>query len=339
MEGWQLYMSNLNIKDKNKSIKKFIITIDVEGDNLWGKPKEIKTENSKFIYRFQRLCEKFGFKPTYLTNYEMANCKFFKEFGLELIKTNKAEVGMHLHAWNSPPIEPLTDNDFFYQPYLIEYRLHLIKEKVKIMTCTLEDIFQVKMVSHRAGRWAFNDQYAKVLSEYGYMVDCSVTPYVNWNSSLGNPSGKGGANYEQFSDKPYFLDLDNIRLSGKSNLLEVPMTVVKVDRVSNEIYKYCRNIVPSKYLRVFSPKILWLRPNGKNINNLLRIVDISVKNNCDYIEFMLHSSELMPGGSPTFSNDQSIEKLYNDLEILFNRISKDFMGVTLKEYYDLYAER
>lgn len=50
----------------------FLITIDTEGDNLWQKHDSITTENARYLPRFQQLCEKYGFKPVYLTNYEMA---------------------------------------------------------------------------------------------------------------------------------------------------------------------------------------------------------------------------------------------------------------------------
>ena len=54
-------------------MKKFIITVDTEGDNLWGYKEgdTITTNNALYIPRFQELCENYGFKPVYLTNYEM----------------------------------------------------------------------------------------------------------------------------------------------------------------------------------------------------------------------------------------------------------------------------
>lgn len=60
-------------------MKSFIITVDTEGDNLWeykdGDPLGVK--NSEYIPRFQSLCEKYGFKPVYLTNYEMVQSEQF----------------------------------------------------------------------------------------------------------------------------------------------------------------------------------------------------------------------------------------------------------------------
>jgi hypothetical protein len=112
---------------------------------------------------------------------------------------------MHLHAWNSPPETPLTDNDWRYKPYLIEYSDALMREKVDFMTKLLQDTFQTKMRSHRAGRWAFDERYARLLIEYGYEVDCSVTPKVNWKTAKGAPQGTGARIIASSRCRPIFL--------------------------------------------------------------------------------------------------------------------------------------
>ena len=115
------------------------MTVDTEGDNLWAKPRAVTTRNAEFIPRFQALCQKHGLKPTYLTNWEMANCPAFVEFAQDVLARDVGEIGMHLHAWNSPPIVPLTDDDDRHAPYLIEYPKDQIREKVKVMTAKLEE--------------------------------------------------------------------------------------------------------------------------------------------------------------------------------------------------------
>ena len=47
---------------------------------------------------------------------------------------------------------------------------------------------------------------------------------------------------------------------------------------------------------------------------------------------MLHSSEFMPGGSPSFPTAEAIEKLYRDMEKLFAAAAPFFRGATLTEY-------
>src|SRR5258708_31153797 len=99
---------------------RFIITIDTEGDDLWSRPREITTRNASFLPRFQRLCERYGYRPVYLANYEMALSEAFVEFGLDVLRRQAGEISMHLHACNSPPLVPFADDDYHYQPYLVE---------------------------------------------------------------------------------------------------------------------------------------------------------------------------------------------------------------------------
>jgi hypothetical protein len=51
-----------------------------------------------------------------------------------------------------------------------------------------------------------------------------------------------------------------------------------------------------------------------------------------YAQFMIHSSELMPGGSPYFRRADDIERLYDDLKALFAFVRDRFVGATLMEF-------
>ena len=240
---------------------------------------------------------------------------------------------MHLHAWNSPPLIPLTSDDFTYHPYLIEYPRRLMEEKVQTMTNLLEETFNTKMISHRAGRWSFNETYAEILARNGYRVDCSVAPLVSYKSHLGDPAGNGGTDYTQFPKHPYFLHPDDICYSGNSVILEVPLTTFQPRRrLFLGLQRLCsRNPRLEKKLNRVFP-VLKFRPNGKNRQNLLQIVHHCRRWEMPYLEFMLHSSELMPKGSPTFQTDHSIEVLYEDLRCVFDEIAKTFVGATLSEF-------
>lgn len=308
----------------------FLITIDTEGDNLWENHDRISTENTRFLPRFQELCEKYSFKPVYLTNYEMVMDSGYVEFARDVIARGAGEVGMHLHAWNSPPLTPLTDNDWRHKPYLVEYPADQIRAKVDYMTKMLEDRFQTKMLSHRAGRWAFNEYYAALLLEYGYLVDCSVTPRVNWQYSLGNPLGYGGTDYRDFPSQAYFINLQDIAQAGSSTLLEVPMSIQYKHSVLMNTLKQGYDRLRGKQR---SPSVNWLRPSGDNLANMKKVAEVSLAQGNDYVEFMLHSSEFMPGGSPTFKTEQDIELLYLELEQLFIWLQSLTVGKTLTEYY------
>jgi hypothetical protein len=312
----------------------FLITIDTEGDDLWSAPREITTRNATFLSRFQTLCERHGLKPTWLTNYEMATSPPFQDFMRDALRKGTAELGMHLHAWNSPPIVPLTDDDFRYQPYLVEYPLAVMREKIKTMTGLLQDTFGENVVSHRAGRWSVNAAYLTILATQGYLVDCSVTPHVSWRHVKGDPNQSGGTDFSAFPDEPYFVDLDQPSRAGTSDLLELPMTIVpsprKLIRAIGEALP--RGSLPGRIWNRFFPAVSWLRPNGRNLRQMQGILAQVLRERLPYAEFMLHSSEFMPGGSPTFRSSEAIESLYGQLEQLFAVARERFVGMTLQEF-------
>ena len=302
----------------------FLITIDTEGDDLWSHPREITTHNAKWLSRFQHTCEDYGFIPTYLTNYEMAACPVFQRFAKKVLRRGTAEIGMHLHAWNSPPMVPLTNDDYACAPYLIEYPAEVIRRKAAFLTSLLRDTFACEITSHRAGRWGFNGWYARVLQECGYAVDCSVTPGVSWASHMGGISG--GPDYSGAPRRPYFLDFEDVRRERGWDLLEVPMTIVPEEP---SVVDWLRPLtgersIAGRILNRLAPPQNWLQPNGRNLGRMLRLLEGALQEGDTYVEFTLHSSELMPGGSPRFRTQESIEALYRDLNALFAAAERNF---------------
>src|SRR5258708_6349977 len=310
----------------------FIITIDTEGDDLWSRPREITTRNARFVPRFQALCERVGFKPVYLVDYEMAMCDGLVEFASDVAARGAGEIGMHLHAWNSPPLVPLTSDDFRFQPYLPEYPDAVMKQKIRFITRLLEDRFERKMISHRAGRLGFDGRYAAMLLDEGYRVDCSVTPGVDWRWATGVPGGRGGPDYSGFPDRPYFLDPSNIAAPASGALLEVPMTVRAgcLNRLAPWLYR-----VPllRRVANRASPRLDWLCPAENDLAGLLRAAHGARAEGATHVEFALHSSELMPGGSPTFRNAAQIERLYEWLHALFEELARWAVGMTFEEFH------
>jgi hypothetical protein len=253
----------------------------------------------------------------------MAKCPDFQEFGRDVLKRGSGEIGMHLHAWNSPPLIPLTSDDFEHHPFLIEYSEPVMRQKVGFLTALLEDTFGVKMTSHRAGRWSFNETYASLLVENGYQVDSSVTPHLSWSRMLGDPSRLGGSDYSHFPETPYWVSLEDISRPGTSPLLEVPLTTQRILMKEGTDH----------FL------VSWLRPNGRNLNALLRLLTQAIEEGRDCVVLMIHSSELMPGGSPTFRQAADIESLYKDLEVLFSTVNRSFYGLTLADFYFQFRRR
>jgi hypothetical protein len=321
----------------------FLITVDTEGDNLWAKPRNITTQNARCLPRFQSLCERYRLRPTYLVNWEMATCPVFQEFGRNVLARRAAEIGMHLHAWNSPPLTALTQDDFLYQPYLHEYPEQLIREKVKVMTATLAETFEITPVSHRGGRWSFNETYARVLMEYQYRIDCTVTPHMSWSRMMGDPRGGGGPDFSDFPESAYLVDPSDVSRPGDSPLLEVPVTVVvpryrKPVAATKAVLK-TGGPLASRIAARFFPDHVRMTPNGRNRARLLSSLRTVRREGRDYVQLSLHSSELLQRGSPSFTTTEELERLYDDLAAIFEYAQKGYTGCTLSDYYERYIRR
>jgi hypothetical protein len=227
-------------------------------------------------------------------------------------------------------------------PYLIEYPRGPMAAKIQWLTEKLQDTFDVRVTSHRAGRWGFDATYARLLADQGYRVDCSVTPHVSWTSSTGDPRRGGGPDYAGFPTIAYRLDLDDIRAPGSSPLLEVPVTTFPQrgrPRIRSARRVFRCSALAVRVIDRFFPRTLWLRPDGRNGRDLPRLLETARSEGRDFVQFMLHSSELMPGGSPRFRSARSVEQLYEHLERLFAAAEGRFEGRTLSEYRDHWAAR
>ena len=302
--------------------KYFIITIDTEADNQWNPNQASTTENAKFLPRFQELSEKYGFKPVWLTTYEMTyNNEFVKYFKNKQDK-KLCEIGMHLHAWTTPPkyeLKKLTKE----RPYLIEYPSDIMEDKIIEIDKRLTEKFGVKPVTHRSGRWTINEEYANLLIKYNYLIDCSVTPHISWEKHLGE-TGIHGSNYNRSPESLFYIN---------NKLLEVPMTIRKIHKFNKEQICSIRSFIKT-IINYMLGTYQWVRIEASlNKEGIIKVIDKCNKKN-DYIMFMIHSSELMPMGSPYFKTQEEVEKLYDTIEFIFKYLCNlGYKGITLRDYY------
>ncbi len=317
---------------------KFIISIDTEGDNQWDHGRELSTENIRYIPRFQEFCEKFDIKPTYFITSEVCENVFAGEIFAEYLKSGKAEIGAHLHSWTTPPFLDekgyrFNDRDHAYASELPE---DLLSEKIKYLTDQIQKSVGQRPFSFRSGRYGFNDKVAKVLIQNSYLVDSSVTPFIDWSKNKGISDKDGGPDFSKKTPFPFRYYSEN------SDLLEIPITIIPTKFPLNKSFKiaqyYFRNVDKMLILKgarkfLYKDQPGWLRPfEWTTYASFKDLIKESIKLNLPYIVMMFHSSELKPGCSIYRKDEESIERLYNLLEDFFKLLNeKDISSVTLTE--------
>jgi hypothetical protein len=319
---------------------RLIITIDTEGDNQWDPSLPDSVENVRFIPRFQDLCERYQFPPTYLCTHDVAAAEHFDEVLLPLSKTGRAEIGAHLHPWTSPPVSGW-DKRGTTPAYPSELPPGLFARKLECLTALLSAKLGNPPRSYRAGRWGLSAAHIPMLLQLGYIVDCSVTPLMSW---VDPGARERGQDFSEAPAQPYFVAWGDPARRGASRLLEVPVTILYVNGLMRRsaffraAYHRYRKTLPARLLnRAFTVAPQWFRPFADmTVERLRAVYHAATRLELPAIEMMFHSSELMPGGSPHNPTKDGVERLYERLDRLFAYLSAEgVQGITLSAFADL----
>lgn len=311
---------------------KFVISVDTEADNQWKQGGHITLRNLEYVPRFHALCRTYGFKPTYLITYEVAQDKKFTSWLHAVVEKNEAEVGAHMHPWTTPPF--LSEQEKKEQTFPCDLDGTVFATKLRTLHNAIVEHVGVVPTSFRAGRWGISGDMIPHLRAHGYMVDSSVTPFVNWSTLIKNGSKK--MDFRDAPINPYTPDLRDVTQKGDSNIVEIPMSIYAVSRFGITIWKYKQK--PTRKIEQLFNKffyhITWCRIFPEtHIDDLISCYKTAIKEGVPVLQFMIHSSELIPGGSMYNRNDASIETLYKKMDTFFAYIkNNEIPGVTLSEY-------
>ena len=121
-------------------------------------------------------------------------------------------------------------------------------------------------------------------------------------------------------------------------LLEIPVTIRHIRYLDK-----CKMTGFLDFLREIKRWIFgrnqWLRFFETNsLYGIRRMLKQS--RNEEVLLFMIHSAELMPGGSPYFKDENDIEALFRGLEDMFKYVSEmNYKGITMRDFYKMEMEQ
>jgi len=326
----------------NQSKTHFIITVDTEADSEWRRPPAGTTNNSRCLPRFQELCEVFQFKPSYLLTYEMAGDPFLVEYLREKQERGLCEIGAHLHPWSTPPWDLRLPEEDTSSPYAYEYPVSVQEAKLVCLFDRIQESFGVTPLSFKAGRWGLDASHASTLGALGVRVDTSVCPGINWSKSRGWK--KGGPDFSNARLEPYYLSYDDIlRASSHPTVLEVPQTILPIDRWSGQIKTVAsislRYPKTNKIAKALGSRFVWFRPYPwTSVETLKMVADYVIERCMPVLQLTFHSSELLPGGSPYFKDEASVELLFDRIRQIFVHVrNRGVKSSSLSDYYSAYT--
>jgi hypothetical protein len=301
-----------------------IVSVDTEEDNWRPARAGIGVENIREFHRFSRFLDRLGVRATYFTTYQVAICPWAADILREMRDGGGAEIGAHLHPWNTPPVkeELLTRNSM-----MKNLPVGLQLAKVQHLTTTLEDAFGAAPIAFRAGRFGLGVAGVSALLSCGYQADSSVTPFMNWQATDDGPTFVGAP-----------VDAYRIGERGEITvpecggpLLEIPLTC-GYTRFSSTRWRTLHRVLgawPSRAAHVAGvldrlgwAKFVMLSPEGASVRDMLALSRGALEGGVRHLQLFLHSPSLRPGLTPWTSTATEVERLYGSIAAYVDGLSR-----------------
>ncbi len=293
--------------------QRFIVTVDTEEEFDWNAPLDRHrhgTLSVPALQTFQQFCEEFGVVPIYLIDYPVANSPLAPQAIGDAVSAGRAEVGVQLHPWVSPPFDEVVSE---FNSYAGNLPYELEREKFARLHARIVEAFGTAPRIYRAGRYGLGPQTAGILHEFGIAIDTSVRARFDYSSS-------GGPNYRQHPLHPYWTD------AGRQ-LLELPLTTVywgPLRQFGNSIYPALWRLPQLRGALARSGLLerIPLTPEGVTVEEALRGVDVAIDMGLPVLVFSFHSPSLAPGHTPYVRNPRDLDALYDWWRTLFGHLAR-----------------
>lgn len=298
-----------------------LVTVDTEEDGWWPTRVDVTARNVRELPRLQSVLERHAARLTCLTTYRVARDEEAVRTLCELRDRSGAEIGAHLHPWNTPPQDrPVADS-----VSLAGLPASTQRAMVGTLTEALTGATGSRPRSFRAGRRSLSPELVGVLAGHGYRVDSSVVPYMHWYDVPGSPA------FFRAPPRPYRLGRkgDVQTPGGGDELVEVPATA-GYDRAPWPTVARLDRLMRSRWLRPLHLhgilhragllRRLTLNPEQCDAASMLALARAAVAQDLPVLNLYLHSSSLLPGVNEYVRSAR-------DRDVLLDRIERFLDGV------------
>jgi hypothetical protein len=309
-----------------------VITIDVEEEGLFsGNYPRLGAgvANVAALKRLEFVPREFGLPLTLLATYPVARDPAAREVLISWQKDHGAEIGAHLHPWNTPPFTELSDSEPIPTAKL---PLALLGAKLKSLGDCLTEGFREPPRSFRMGRFDWSPELLKLLPGLGLKVDSSMVPLTF--------KGDGPRNFLTPAD-PFWLE---VPAAPGAKLLEAPVTMVPVLKGSATAVHRLAALLPGKAGEALLSRYRFIGAAGIHPAwfpqfSMRLAARLHRRRGGRVLTLFLHSSELFPGGSPDFPDAASVDRLVAKLRDFLVWLVKQgpVTGLTLSGLYDLWS--
>ena len=301
-----------------------IVSLDTEEDNWQRSRHDVTVENIHELRPQAALFNRLGVRATYFTTYQVAADPKAAEVIREVTEGGRAEIGAHLHPWNTPP---LSEAFVPRNSMLKNLPAELQRAKVEQLTAILEETFGHRPTAFRAGRYGLGPDTVAALLSCGYCVDSSVSPFVSLETVDDGPTFVGAPIV------PYRLapNRDVREPAPDGQLLEIPLSY-GFSRGPFSFWHPARRLLeaaPLRWLhlagiadRVGLLKRVSLSPEYQGVGEMLTLSRRLLEHGVRHLQISWHSPTLKPGLSPFAATAADVARLHASIEDFLEGLSR-----------------
>ncbi len=297
-------------------IPKLMVTVDTEEIFDWSANEfdKYKVAAPKDIERFQLVCDKYNVKPLYFVTASLMSDPASATYLRDLHETGRADLGLHLHQWVTPPYVEEATAFTSYQCNL-PHAIH--EEKLKNLMANFETVFGFPATSHRAGRYGVAPHILEALAKHGVSYDFS--PSAGFDLSLDGGPDFSGVTSHPFHHKTASTEITCLPATGgrmvKRTMLALPQNSEKAG-----------HFVPLANALRNQTASIRLSPEGFSQSALNKLSRRLIKDDVGLLVFSLHSTSLTLGATPYSETAQAIDELIGRTETYFKWFSTRLNG-------------
>ena len=270
-----------------------VVSLDVEEEGLFGghyARRGFSTRNTPSLNTLETFCS-MGIRPTLFCAHSVladpASCE-----NLSMLRDrHHAEIGAHLHHWNTPPLT--LDGSDNTLPDTAD-RVPAAAVSDTLFSAKLATLMEAgralqgqSMTSFRMGRWDLHRSHWPLLAAAGILCDASVRPLHSAASSMLGPD------HFDAPGNPYWVT------TGQSKIFEVPLTVTPL---LPQLPALLRALPATLGARARANFKTWgalaLLPVYHPLWAMCAVTRLYAARGGRVLSLTWHSSEMMPGCTP-----------------------------------------
>lgn len=289
-----------------------ILTVDAEEEFDWSdfRSGAHRVGDPEGLARLSALCAAKGVRPLHFVTYPLiADAAFASWFGGEQ-RAGRADLGLHLHQWATPPIAGF-EGEFYSWQMNLPREVH--RAKLGELAGAFERAFGFRPIAHRAGRYGLAPENYEDLAEIGVRLDFSPCPAFDF-------SARGGPDFSCASNDPYTVE------TGKGRVHVTPVCGALAIRGGRSFLPQTggRRRLPREMTAPFR-----LTSEQARFEELVALTRHLVREGCPVLTFSLHSTTLTPGGNAYAPDKAAVDAHLAMISRYLDFFTKDFGGAFL----------